>query len=54
MEQWEYEVTSGARDRYVLDDNSRTVWLIYASPRHPKGIDPLAPDRQSERADSTF
>jgi hypothetical protein len=22
--------------RYVIDDESRTVWLIYASPRHPK------------------
>ena len=36
LEQWEYEVTSGGRVRYVIDDHSRTVWLIYASPRHPK------------------
>jgi hypothetical protein len=36
MEQWEYEVTSGGRVRYVIDDENRTVWLIYASPRHPK------------------
>ena len=36
LEQWEYEVTSGGRVRYVIDDQSRTVWLIYASPRHPK------------------
>jgi hypothetical protein len=36
MEQWEYEVTSGGRVRYVVDDEKRTVWLIYASPRHPK------------------
>ena len=39
MEQWEYEVTSGGRVRYVIDDDSRTVWLIYASPRHPKDTD---------------
>jgi hypothetical protein len=29
MEQWEYEVTSGGRVRYVIDDDKRTVWLIY-------------------------
>jgi hypothetical protein len=39
MEQWEYEVTSGGRVRYVIDDGKRTVWLIYASPRHPKDTD---------------
>ena len=39
MEQWEYEVTSGGRVRYVIDDGNRTVWLIYASPRHPKDTD---------------
>jgi hypothetical protein len=36
LEQWEYEVTSGGRVRYVVDDATRTVWLVYASPRHPK------------------
>jgi hypothetical protein len=35
MEQWEYEATSGGRVRYVIDDK-HIVWLIYASPRHPK------------------
>lgn len=39
LEQWEYEVTSAGRVRYVLDDRTRTVWLIYASPRHPKDTD---------------
>jgi hypothetical protein len=39
LEQWEYEVTSGGRIRYVIDDDSRTVWLVYASPRHPKDTD---------------
>ena len=36
LEQWEYEVTSGGRVRYVIDDESRTIWLVPASPRHPK------------------
>lgn len=36
LEQWEFEVTSGGRVRYVIDDDTRTVWMIYASPRHPK------------------
>jgi hypothetical protein len=39
LEQWEYEVTSGGRVRYVIDDDKRVVWLIYASPRHPKDTD---------------
>ncbi|GAA4230470.1 hypothetical protein GCM10022254_25370 [Actinomadura meridiana] len=33
LEQWEYEVTSGGRVRYVIDDDARVVWVIYASPR---------------------
>ncbi|MEV0353993.1 hypothetical protein AB0H88_50335 [Nonomuraea sp. NPDC050680] len=36
LEQWEFEVTSGGRVRYAIDDATRTVWVIYASPRHPK------------------
>ncbi|WP_217918976.1 hypothetical protein [Actinomadura sp. BRA 177] len=36
LEQWEYEVTSGGRVRYLVDDEKRIVWLVYASPRHPK------------------
>jgi hypothetical protein len=39
LEQWEYEVTSGGWVRYATGDHSRTVWLIYASPRHPKDTD---------------
>jgi hypothetical protein len=39
LEQWEYEVTSGGRVRYVINDDQRTVWIIYASPRHPKDTD---------------
>jgi hypothetical protein len=39
LEQWEYEVTSGGRVRYVISDTDRTVWIVYASPRHPKDTD---------------
>jgi hypothetical protein len=39
LEQWEYEVTSGGRVRYVVNEDDRTVWIIYASPRHPKDTD---------------
>jgi hypothetical protein len=35
-DQWEYEVTSGGRVRYLIDDAKQTVVLVYASPRHPK------------------
>ncbi|TYC14552.1 hypothetical protein FXF65_17050 [Actinomadura syzygii] len=39
LEQWEYEVTSGGRVRYVINDDDRTLWIVYASPRHPKDTD---------------
>ncbi|WP_440067689.1 hypothetical protein [Streptosporangium sp. OZ121] len=39
LEQWEFEVTSGGRVRYVIDDATHTVWVVYASPRHPKDTD---------------
>jgi hypothetical protein len=39
LEQWEYEVTSGGRVRYLIDDQARTIWVVYASPRHPKDTD---------------
>ncbi|MFF2192006.1 hypothetical protein [Streptomyces sp. NPDC058157] len=34
--QWEYEVTSGGRVRYLVDEARRTVWLVSAGTRHPK------------------
>lgn len=37
--QWEYEVTSGGRVRYLVDRSRRTVHLGYASTRHPKDTD---------------
>ena len=33
------QVTSGGRVRYVIEDDKRIVWLIYASRRHPKDTD---------------
>ncbi|WP_030456305.1 hypothetical protein [Herbidospora cretacea] len=39
FEQWEYEVTSGGRVRYVVDEEARTVWILYASHRRPKDTD---------------
>ncbi|WP_035864109.1 hypothetical protein [Kitasatospora cheerisanensis] len=39
LPQWEYEVTSGGRVRYVVDEPARTVLLVYAAPRHPKDTD---------------
>ncbi|NBM19343.1 hypothetical protein [Streptomyces sp. GC420] len=36
LEQWEYEITSGGRVRYLVGPDTSTVILVYASPRHPK------------------
>ncbi len=36
LDQWEFEVTAGGRVRYLVDDATSTVVLVYASPRHPK------------------
>ncbi|GAA3445769.1 hypothetical protein [Planomonospora venezuelensis] len=36
LPQWQYEVTGGGRVWYVVDVETRTVWITYASPRHPK------------------
>jgi hypothetical protein len=36
LEQWEYEITSGGRVRYLVSLETSTVILVYASPRHPK------------------
>jgi len=36
LEQWQYEVTSGGRLWYCIDDQRRTVWLTDAMPGHPK------------------
>jgi hypothetical protein len=36
LEQWQYELTGGARLRYLIDDDTKTVWLKQASTGHPK------------------
>ena len=36
LPQWQYEVTSGGRLWYCIDDQRRTVWLTDAMPGHPK------------------
>ncbi|MGY0068045.1 hypothetical protein ACWZEH_14705 [Streptomyces sp. QTS137] len=37
--QGEYEVTAGGRVRHLVDQERRTVHLVYASPRHPEDTD---------------
>lgn len=39
LPQWEFEVTSGGRVRYLVDVDRRTVHFVYASTRHPKDTD---------------
>ena len=36
MEQWQYDVSSGARIWYCVDPERRIVWLTNASAGHPK------------------
>jgi hypothetical protein len=39
LEQWQYEVTSGGRLWYCIDDKRKTVWLTDALPGHPNATD---------------
>jgi hypothetical protein len=39
LPQWQIEVTAGGRIWYLLDTDHHTVWITYASPRHPKQTD---------------
>ncbi|MFD8885355.1 hypothetical protein ACFV0H_22965 [Streptomyces erythrochromogenes] len=36
LEQWEFEVTSGDRVRYLVSPETATVIMVYASTQHPK------------------
>jgi hypothetical protein len=36
LEQWQVKVSDSGRVWYLPDDEKRTVWVIYASPAHPK------------------
>ena len=39
LEQWQYEVTGGGRIWYLVDQDARTVWLVWAGTGHPKPTD---------------
>jgi hypothetical protein len=39
LEQWQYEVTSGARIWYCPEPNRRIVWVTWAAPGHPHQTD---------------
>ncbi|OIJ67203.1 hypothetical protein [Streptomyces mangrovisoli] len=39
LPQWQIEITGGGRLWYLVDEESRKVWLVYASLRHPKATD---------------
>ncbi|MEV0306052.1 hypothetical protein [Nonomuraea fuscirosea] len=36
LEQWQYEVTSGGRIWYAIDDTETTIWLTKVAAGHPK------------------
>ncbi len=39
LAQWQYEVTAGGRVWYCPDDERRVVWVVAASPAHPKATE---------------
>jgi hypothetical protein len=39
LDQWQYEVTAGGRLWYCPDPDTRIVWLVDASPGHPKATE---------------
>lgn len=39
LPQWQYEVGSAARIWYVVDPDTRTVWITHAGTAHPAGTD---------------
>lgn len=39
LEQWQYEVTGGARIWYCIDDDVATVWITHAGVGHPTVTD---------------
>ena len=36
LEQWQIKVSGAGRIWYLPDDSKHTVWVVYASPAHPK------------------
>jgi hypothetical protein len=39
LDQWQIEVTGGARIWYLVDDDRHTVWVVHAAPGHPKATE---------------
>lgn len=39
LERWQFEVTSGGRLWFLIDDDQRTVWITYAGTGHPKATE---------------
>jgi hypothetical protein len=39
LEQWQIKVSSSGRIWYLPDDQAHTVWIVYASPAHPRETD---------------
>ncbi|HEX6469855.1 MAG TPA: hypothetical protein VF069_12225 [Streptosporangiaceae bacterium] len=39
LEQWQYEVTSGGRIWYAIDDAAATLWVTLAGTGHPRQTD---------------
>lgn len=39
LEQWQYEVTAGGRIWYCPDPDRHIVWVVLASPAHPKATE---------------
>lgn len=39
LERWQYEVTGGGRVWYLIDDEKRIAWIVYAGTGHPKQTD---------------
>jgi len=36
LERWQIEVTGGGRVWYLVDRESRIIWIDHAGPGHPK------------------
>jgi hypothetical protein len=39
MDRWQIEVTGAGRVWYLVEAERRTVWIDYASTRHPRATD---------------
>jgi len=39
LDRWQIEVTGAGRIWYLVDHETRTVWIDYAGPGHPRATD---------------